>query len=90
VTHGGDADAVQKQAHTPRGSAANVGAQALADMCSSFEETARLRQLAGNTGLDPALARAAGELDLTCRALTALAHEFSVKPDAEHTSSPPL
>jgi signal transduction histidine kinase/DNA-binding response OmpR family regulator/HPt (histidine-containing phosphotransfer) domain-containing protein len=84
--HGGDAEAVQKQAHTLMGSAANVGAQALAAMCGSFEETARLGQLLGNTGLDPALARAAGELDLTCRALIALAAEFST---AERATSPP-
>jgi CheY-like chemotaxis protein/HPt (histidine-containing phosphotransfer) domain-containing protein len=71
----GDARAVQERAHKLRGSAANVGAGALADVCQSFEEMARLGQLSSDLG--PRLAEAASELDIARRVLTTLSAELT-------------
>jgi signal transduction histidine kinase/DNA-binding response OmpR family regulator len=71
----GDARAVQERAHKLRGSAANVGAGALADVCQSFEEMARLGQLSSDLG--PRLAEATSELDIARRVLTTLSAELT-------------
>ncbi|MFI5954591.1 response regulator [Cryptosporangium sp. NPDC051539] len=77
AVHAGNAVAVAEKAHKLKGSAANIGAMALADVCESFEEMARLGALRASTEHDPELARAAAELDLAQRVLTDLVAELS-------------
>ncbi|TQS40205.1 response regulator [Cryptosporangium phraense] len=77
AVHTGDASVAAEKAHKLKGSAANIGAMALADVCASFEEMARLGELVATTELDPELSRAAEELDLAKRVLTDLIAELA-------------
>ncbi|WP_051571117.1 hybrid sensor histidine kinase/response regulator [Cryptosporangium arvum] len=77
AVHTGDASAAAEKAHKLKGSAANIGAGALADVCASFEELATLGWLSATNEHDQALARAADELDLARRVLGDLIAELS-------------
>jgi len=89
AVHTGDAGAVAERAHKLKGSAANIGAGALADVCASFEEMAAVGALVATTEHDPALARAAAELDLARDVLTTLIAELSdpSRPPAQPSRS---
>ncbi|SHM57610.1 Signal transduction histidine kinase [Cryptosporangium aurantiacum] len=80
AVHAGDARAVAARAHKLKGSASNIGAGALAEVCASFEEMATLGQLSATTDHDPALDRAAEELDQARRVLSDLIAGLSPGP----------
>ncbi|MFG1924278.1 response regulator [Cryptosporangium sp. NPDC048952] len=76
AVHTGDASATAEKAHKLKGSAANIGAAALADVCASFEEMATLGWLSATNEHDQALARAAAELEFARGVLTSLVAEL--------------
>ncbi|WP_432574608.1 response regulator [Kineococcus sp. SYSU DK005] len=69
----GDARALETLAHSLKGSAANLGADALAQRCADLEDRTR----AGEPPADGSLAGLREELERTCRTFTALAGELA-------------
>lgn len=73
LLHQGDAALVREQAHSLKGSAANIGATSLATLCAGIEEQARAGVVA-----DPATTTAHLEAEVggAVRAVLALAGEY--------------
>lgn len=65
----GDADQLRRAAHSFKGSAANMGAPRLADLCRSLEEIGRLGEI---TGAHPIVDELVIEYGAVERELTAL------------------
>ncbi|GAA3141512.1 hypothetical protein GCM10010466_35610 [Planomonospora alba] len=68
----GDAAAVEQRAHSLKGSAANLGAAALAEVCARIEQHGNAGRTAAAAGL---LERLRQELDRACRVLEAVVAE---------------
>ncbi|WP_430786171.1 Hpt domain-containing protein [Actinoplanes sp. G11-F43] len=73
LLHQGDAAPVREQAHSLKGSAANIGATGLAQVCFSVEEQARAGIVADP---GPTAERLAAEVDGAVRAVLILAGEY--------------
>jgi HPt (histidine-containing phosphotransfer) domain-containing protein len=73
LLHEGDAGRVRDQAHSLKGSAANIGAASLAVVCGQVEDVARTGRI---TAAGPAAGRLRAEVDGALRAIRVLTGEF--------------
>ncbi|MCI2238649.1 response regulator [Paenibacillus sp. TRM 82003] len=69
----GDARELETRAHSLKGSAANLGAEVLAQLCADLEARAR----AGEAPVGRSLSGLREELESTCRTFSAIAGEFT-------------
>jgi len=81
----GDGAAVAAAAHSLKGAAANLGAEALAARCAVLETRARQSARSPGAPLDPALA---AEVDTTCRTLAGIADRLDPGAGARAGAAP--
>jgi len=81
-----DPDALERAAHSLKGSAANLGARALADLCFALEQRGRDGEVPPAYALDPVRA----ELDAVCGTMRALSAGLRALPGGPATGAAPL